>query len=129
MHLIFLWMHLVSAANSKIKLVSYLQLWHFLSMEFEWNLVSIPKYIKFLWLFTPTQLISLTPKKSTATIFYLRQKIKIISWKLDLVTGKESSVRPKPLFCFRSDTETKTQIGQYRNQYQNHISKGKSSYQ
>ena len=60
-------------------------------MEFEWNLVSIPKYIKFLWLFTPTQLISLTPKKSTATIFYLRQKIKIISWKLDLVTTGKGS--------------------------------------
>ena len=40
-----------------------------------------------------------------------------------------TSERPKPLFWFRSNTETETQIGRYRNQYQNHISEGKSSYQ
>ena len=34
-----------------------------------------------------------------------------------------SSVRPTPIFWFRSDTKTETQIGRYCNRYQNHISK------
>ena len=39
------------------------------------------------------------------------------------------SVRPKPLFWFRSDTETQIcrYCNRYRNQYRKHISKGKSS--
>ena len=46
---------------------------------------------------------------------------------LNLIWGVFStSVRPKTLFW--SDTKTETQIGQYRNRYQNHISKGESSY-
>ena len=36
-------------------------------------------------------------------------------------------VRPKPLFWFRFDTETETQIGRYCNRYRNHISKEESS--
>ena len=39
----------------------------------------------------------------------------------------DSSVQPKPLFLFWSDTGT--QIGRYRNWYWKHISKGESSYQ
>ena len=38
-----------------------------------------------------------------------------------LISFKSSSVRAKPLFWVRSNTETETQIGWYCNQYWNHI--------
>ena len=50
-------------------------------------------------------------------------------YRFDHCSAFTCSVRPKPLFWFRSDTDTETQIGRYHNRYWNHILKEKSSYQ
>ena len=64
------------------------------------------------------------------SLWFIEYQITYFVERKFVIHSFEYSVRPKPLFWFKSDTETGTKIGwyflgRYHNHYRNHISKKK----